>query len=218
MDLRPELRGIAPVSFGTMLAKQQPSDRQGRRAYMGRVHKRRFASLQAAAEAVDTLPEEGEALHVIMSGKYDLMHLLIVLLERFACRCASMRIATLSLSRRNVQEMGALLDAGKVGTLDLLTSDFFRKHDDDIFAELLMEFGNRGQRVAAARSHCKIVTLALDDGRRYTLEGSANLRTNKNLEQFALSQDKELFAFYDSWILDMVTKNEVKPSDGTTKS
>jgi hypothetical protein len=51
-----------------------------------------------------------------------------------------MGAATLSLSRRNVQEMVALHDAGKVQRLDLLTSDFFRRHDDDIFAELVSEF------------------------------------------------------------------------------
>jgi hypothetical protein len=120
-----------------------------------------------------------------------------------------MRVSTLSLSARNVAEMAALLDAGKVKRLDLLCSDFFRRHDKEVFAGLLNEFRSRGQRVAAARSHCKVVTLALEDGRRYALEGSANLRTNHNLEQFALSRGPELHGWYDAWLDAMMGKYEV---------
>jgi hypothetical protein len=195
------------------LARPDADARQGGRAFLGRTNRRRFACLKAAEEALDVLPAEGESLHAVMSGFYDLQHLLIVILDRLSSHCAMMRVATLSLSRCNVQEMVTLLDAGKVGRLDLLTSDFFRKHDDDIFAELVQEFQSRGQRVAAARSHCKVVTLALDDGRRYVLEGSPNLRTNRNMEQFCLTCDPELHGFYDAWLDDMVTTHEVRQDD-----
>jgi hypothetical protein len=181
----------------------------GRRAFVARIHRRRFACLRAAAEILDVLPEEGESLHAIMTGLYDLMHLLIVLLDRLRSPCTTMRIGTLSLSARNVQELVALYDQGKVRSLDLLASNFFQKHEPDIFAELVQEFQQRGQRVAVARSHCKIVTLQLEDGRRFVLEGSANLRTNHNLEQFALARDAELFGFYDAWLAAMVAKYEI---------
>jgi hypothetical protein len=198
----PDFSSITPIPFSSMVRDQAGSAKggevKGRRAFLARAHRRRFACLQAAAEALDVLPGEGESLHAVMSGYYDLMHLLIVLLGRFASPCVTMRIATLSLSARNVQEMVALFDMGKVKQLDVLTSDFFRRHDDDIFAELCQEFQARGQRVAAARSHCKVVTMLLEDGRGYALEGSANLRTNRNQEQFCLSRDPELHAWYDT--------------------
>jgi hypothetical protein len=143
------------------------------------------------------------------------MHLILALLGALGSPAHTMRIATLSLSAKNVSEMATILDAGQVRRLDLLCSDFFRKHDRDIFAGLVQEFHRRGQRVAAARSHCKIVTLALADGRRYVLEGSANLRSNHNLEQFALSRDAGLHQFYDAWLAGMVAKHEVHENDGT---
>ena len=175
-----------------MVAKQDHKTGQpkGRQAFTARINKRRFASLQAAEDALDKLPSDGESLHGIMTGFYDLMHLLIVILQRLESPCQVMRIATLSLSRRNVQEMAALIDGKQAAKIDLMTSDFFRKHDKEIFAELVQEFQSRGQRVAAARSHCKIVTMVLEDGRRYVCEGSANLRTNRNLEQFSLTQSR----------------------------
>jgi hypothetical protein len=220
MDFAADFRAVQPVPFGAMLAPRadgpnEGGERQGRRAFLSRIHRRRFASLKAAAEAVDVLPDEGETLHAIMSGYYDLMHLLVVLLDRFGSPCERIGVATLSLSRRNIQELVTLHDAGKVRHLDLLTSDFFRKHDDDIFAELVSEFHARGQRVAAARSHAKLVVMALADGRRYVLEGSANLRTNRNLEQFALTRDPGLYGFYDAWLDSMVTAHEIGQSHGT---
>lgn len=172
-----------------------------------------MAKLKEARQVLDVIPAEGETLHGIMTGTYDLMHMIIVLLDRLGSACTSMRIATLSLSARNVTEMAALLDAGKVMKLDLLTSDFFRRHDRTIFEELVKEFRQRGQRVAAARSHAKVVTIALENGRRFVLEGSANLRTNKNQEQFALTQDAELHGWFDAWINDMVTNHEVHERD-----
>jgi hypothetical protein len=143
MDFAPDFRAVQAVPFGAMLGPRdrptEAGDREGRRAFLGRIHRRRFACLKAAAEAVDALPEEGQTLHAVMSGFYDLMHLLIVLLDRFDSPAKRIGVATLSLSRRNVQEMVALYDAGKVRRLEMLTSDFFRKHDDDIFAELVQE-------------------------------------------------------------------------------
>jgi hypothetical protein len=218
----PDFSTIKAVPFSAMVRGQagadQAGDHQGRRGFLARVHKRRFASLQAAAEALDVLPGEGESLHAIMSGFYDLMHLLIVMLDRFESPCAVMRIGTLSLSARNVQEMVSLIDQGKVGKIDLLTSDFFRKNDEDIFQELLKEFGERSQRVASGRSHCKIITMHLRDDRRYTLEGSANLRTNRNAEQFCLSRDPELHAWYDTWLAGMVAKHEIKQNNSPNES
>ena len=203
---------IRPVRFDPGGADSPEAlARGGVRTRPGR---RRMACLREAADALADLPAEGETLHGLMTGTYDLMHLLVVLLGALGSPCLLMRVATLSLSARNVAEMAALLDAGTVKRLDLLVSDFARKHDKEIFAGLLAEFSSRGQRVAAARSHCKVVTLALADGRRYALEGSANLRTNHNVEQFALTRGPQPHAWYDAWLGAMVTKHEVHASDG----
>jgi hypothetical protein len=202
-----------PASTGQPEADNAGGTTRARAGFLTRANRRRMACLQEARDALPLVPGEGETLHAVMAGTYDLMHLLITLLDRLGSVCTQLRIATLSLSARNVTEMATLLDTGKVLHLDLLCSDFFRKHDKEIFSEMLQELTSRGQRVAAARSHCKIVTLALADGRRFTLEGSANLRTNKNQEQFALTQDAGLQGWYDTWIDGMVSKHEIHPSD-----
>jgi hypothetical protein len=199
------------VSFAAPPADPAAATRPG---LVTRAARRRFLAIREATQALDLVPGPGETLHGLMTGTYDLMHLLLVLVDKLAVPIRRMKIATLSLSVKNVAEMTGLLDAGKVRSLDLLCSDFFRKHDQEIFAGLLAEFTRRGQRVAAARSHCKLVTIAAGDGRRFTLEGSANLRINHNQEQFCLTQDPALHRFYATWIGQMVTKHEVHTSDG----
>jgi hypothetical protein len=211
---------LKPVRFDAAAGQpdQAGGTAQARAGFLTRTNRRRMACLKEARDALPLLPDDGETLHGIMTGTYDLMHLLIVLLDRLDSTCTQLRIATLSLSARNVAEMAALLDAGTVRRLDLLCSDFFRKHDKGIFAEMLQELTSRGQRVAAARSHCKIVTLALADGRRFTLEGSANLRTNKNQEQFALTQDAALHDWYAAWIDLTVKTHEVRQGEGEAEA
>ena len=133
------------------------------------------------------LPEQGESLHGILYGYFDLCHLLVALLARLGTPRLHLRVATLSMSLRNAHELAALIDCGAVQRLDVLTSDFMAKYDKAIMGGLLEAMHERGQRVAAARSHCKLLLLDMQDGRRFTWEGSANLRTSRNAENFCLS-------------------------------
>ena len=208
---------VKPLRFGTAPAaeKQEPVGliAKARAGILTRGRKRWLRAIRQADEALHTIPGPGETFHAIQVGLFDLAHMVTALLGKLGSTCECMRIATLSLSAKNVAEMASWLDSGAVKKLDLLCSDFFRKHDKETFAELVQEFRQRSQRVAAARSHCKIITLSLADGRKFTLSGSANLRSNKSQEQWDLAQDPELHGFYDSWIDFMVSTYEVS-NDG----
>src|SRR4051795_13592492 len=81
---------------------------------------KRFAMLAEAAQIVPPLPGPGESLHAIMTGRYDLTALLMVILDRFAVPCERLRMATLAYSKRNVYEIAGLLDSGKVKAATLL--------------------------------------------------------------------------------------------------
>lgn len=175
---------------------------------VGKAAIHRTAMLAEAADVLKTLPAPGETLHAIMTGRYDLMHLVACLVDRLG-GCTEVRIATLSFNAKNLVEMLALLDSGAIGRLTLLASAFFRDHNKELWAECRDEFRDRGQRAAAARSHCKVVTL---DG-QFSLEGSANLRTNSNREQFALTLDPALHDWHAAWIDELVTRHEGEEDD-----
>jgi hypothetical protein len=168
---------------------------------------RRAALLGQAAAALAVLPGPGQTLHALMTGRYDLMHLIAALVTHLG-GAEALRIATLSYNGRNLAEMVALLDSGAVQSLTLLCSAFFRDHNHELWEGTLADFRGRGQRAAAARSHAKVVTLAAADGRRLSLEGSANLRTNSNREQLCLTDDAALHDWHAAWIDQLVTQHE----------
>jgi hypothetical protein len=163
--------------------------------------RRRFAAMLKEASAIlDHLPEPGESLHFLLSGTYDLTTMLGYLVTSYGAKCVEMRIATLAFSSRNTAELMRLVDSGIVGKLSLLASDFHRKHSPAEWAEAVQEFGKRGLRISAPRSHCKVVTMLFADGVKLALETSANARTNNNTEQATLFNDASVHDYHAAWI------------------
>src|SRR5262245_51287989 len=100
------------------------------------------------------------------------------------------------------------LNTGKVGSLTLLASIFFRSHNGDLWTETVEEFRRRGHRAACCPSHCKVMALAFADGNRFTVEGSANLFSNGSTrEQFCVVNDTGLYDFHSRWIGAMVDRH-----------
>lgn len=171
---------------------------------------RRRQLMMAEAEAVlAELPAPGEALHALMTGRYDLMHVLLVLLGKWGV-CDHLRIATLAFSSKNVEEIGKLLDAKSVKNAGIVCSLYFKDNRKADYAAALAELTKHGGRLAATRNHCKVVALHLADGSKYSLEGSSNLRSNSNREQFCLVNDAGLHDWHAAWIDEaLVTHGEV---------
>jgi hypothetical protein len=105
-------------------------------------------------------------------------------------------------------EMLGVMDGPNPPRLTLLCSAFFRDHNKELWEETLEGFRERGQRCAAARTHAKVITLELASGAKLALEGSANLRSNSNREQFALIHDAGLHDWHGRWIDDLVAQHE----------
>lgn len=55
-------------------------------------------------------------------------------------------------------------------------------------------------------THAKILLMELTDGRGFTVESSANLRSCSSIEQITMTHDAELLAFHRQWITDIMEK------------
>jgi hypothetical protein len=198
MDFKALMR---PVRFG----KGPPQDEVPAPLSRRQSGSRRLAALREAADVLKVLPAPGESLHAIMTGRYDLTDLLDVLLSRLGA-ATHLRIATLSFNTRNVQLLRAWTEAGQVERLTLLCSRFFVEHNPEIY-EPLREALALPNRIAASRNHCKVVCFHFADGSKLAMEGSANLRTNSNTEQFALFHDAGLHDWFAGYIDTEVSKH-----------
>lgn len=182
--------------------------------YARRAAKRQMLHLLNVANAaahLERLPDEGETFHCVMRGNYHAWDLVPAVLRLAApSAIAYLGIATLGFNRQNAAELLELCDAGQIGRVDFICSCYFRSTSGDEFAFLHDGLTGRGQRVAAVRSHAKILLFELNDGRCLVVESSANLRSCRNVEQFTLTHDAGLLAFHRKWISTLLDQGNQK--------
>jgi hypothetical protein len=161
------------------------------RAHVAAARRRYAAMLREVGDILPRLPAPGESLHALMTG---------LVITSHATPCKLLRIATLAFSSRNVHEIAQLMDRGAVRSLRLICSDFFAKDNPALFEEARQALAERGAKLAAPRSHAKVCCLEFEGGAKLVFEGSANLRTNSNIEQFSLVNDAELHDWHAAWM------------------
>jgi hypothetical protein len=167
----------------------------------------RTAGIREAKQVLEHVPGPGESLHAIVTARLDLTDVVNALLETVG-PCARMRIATLGFNEKNLRMMLDWLDAGRVKSLGLVASIFFRSHKGDLWERTQTEFRTRGQSAACCHSHAKVVAMTFADGRAFSIEGSANLCGNgSGREQFALFADPALAAWHSAWIEELIQRH-----------
>jgi hypothetical protein len=202
-----------PVRFGHRPAVDDDEGTDLPSPQRVRLLARRQAGIREAGETLANLPGPGESLHCLMTARLDMTDVVNVLLGKMG-RCEAASIATLGYNRRNFRMMLEWLDTGKIGSLTLLASIFFRSHNGDLWSETVEEFRKRGQRCCCAASHCKAMALSFAGGTRLAIEGSANLCSNGSArEQFCIVNDPGLCGFHATWISQLVSKHEAHESD-----
>jgi hypothetical protein len=155
-----------------------------------------------AVEAVTRLPEPGEYLHIITGQEFagfDLLPAMLTLTQ--ARRFEALTLTTLGFSKLNLEAIAAMVRSGKVrpAGLRILCSDFFRRADRDIWRTGAEQAHRLGYGFRSTRNHTKLI-LAEVGRRHFVVESSANLRSCANLEQFTITQSKQLFDFHAGWI------------------
>lgn len=172
-----------------------------------RANLRRTVQIEAASQLIPHMPGPGESVHALMLGNYDFMLVLSAFLRKHPEPCQHLRIATLTFSKKNIQEMARLMDDGVVHRITMLCSDFMDRVNNDIFRTAVEELtDNRGQALATTRVHAKVYLLQYRSS-CYAFEGSANLRTNKHLEQVTVIHDRSVHDWHAAWIDQRVMDN-----------
>jgi hypothetical protein len=182
--------------------KRQKVALPGNRRHVSRIDRRKFIK---ATEHVDQLPAAGEAIHGVMAPNYDAWMLLTAISDLAApATIRHLTAATLGFSRKHGRELLEALDSGRIGSALLVVSHYFKSVDPTIFQEIEQGLSARGQRAVVLRSHCKLLLAKLTDGRQIVVETSANLRTSNNVEQWTMSDSRELLEFHQAWIDELI--------------
>lgn len=153
-----------------------------------------------ALRHLEQMPGEGESLHGVICGRYALWELVPALIDRTGQNIDELFIATLSYGANNAADLLALIDDGRIRSVALLVSYYFKAQNRKLYDSLVPGLLERGHRVLAMRTHCKIILAKMADGSCYVVEASANLRSCKNVEQFCLTRDVGLYQFHRQWL------------------
>jgi hypothetical protein len=166
--------------------------------------------LQNAIKHIGRLPDPGEAFHLITEKAYSMMHVIPAVLHYAApVRIRYLAIVTLSFSRVNMVDLLAMIDSGEIERVDFAYSVYFKSNNKDQCTQLAEGLTARGQRVYSGLIHAKILLIELDDGRAFTVESSANLRSCASVEQITIFHDRPLLEFHRTWISGLM-ENQTK--------
>lgn len=165
-----------------------------------------------AAHAIDRLPDHDEAVHIVMAGNFNAWDVVPAAIKLAGVGIDSLAVATLGFNKRNADELLGLIDEGTIGSVAFLASCYFRDQNGREFTHLADGLEERGQQIAASRSHAKVIAMRFADGRTCTTESSANLRSCRNLEQMTLHGDPAVYDFHANWITEQMQhgRNSIK--------
>jgi hypothetical protein len=164
--------------------------------------------VRAAMADVIELPGQGESLHGIMEGNYTAWALTVALIHLAESDCKELYLSSLGLNLAQANSIAELTQAGLIGRTTLLISEYFAEANKSLWGRILKQMHGLGSRGFATRNHAKLALMQMADGRCITLETSANLRSSKNIEQFVITCDAELYAFHKGWIETLIDSDK----------
>lgn len=188
-----------------------------------RLHVRRYPRIsqrrvkyEYAADLAAAMPDlpEGASVHALVAGNFIFGDFLEAYMVHTNFYAEEMIVATLSLGKENVDSLANLQNGGYVKNLSLLVSDYWFAHERrkeggvPYIADTLGQDSNF--RFAAAGVHTKISLIRTSCDKHLVLHGSANLRSSRNLEQFALENDRDLYEFHAAWIRPLLERFAVR--------
>ncbi|MGI4871374.1 MAG: hypothetical protein ACRYFX_09365 [Janthinobacterium lividum] len=162
------------------------------------------------------LTRPGAGALVLVNGSFIFGDFVEALVTTKNYHVKELLIATLSLKTENVHSLRNLVAGGYVDRLGFIWSDWeFNKHRWGLAPYLVEQLGDEGRaqdgrfRFAAARHHCKLVLLETYCGRHLVLQGSANLVSSGNIEQFEITDHPAKYAFLRRYLDALLTKYSV---------
>jgi hypothetical protein len=154
----------------------------------------------AIAGVLDPLPAEGESLHLVLPGGIALGDVLWSVVDGTRLPGA-LTVTTLGFGRRWIAGLIDRLRDGRITEAVVVCSNYFRKSDPTEYADAAAALAQWPCRLTDARTHAKIAVFG-----PYSMEGSANLRSCRSIENVAITHDAALAQFHAKWIHQLATK------------
>lgn len=162
---------------------------------------------QNVERLITELPFSNESLHIVSNGTFDYFTIIPHIIKLSNGFVTDFYFSTWTMSRENVIQIIDLYDRGLLKNVNALTGEYFRTRESKVFSILDESLTHRKQRLFANKNHAKVTLLQINED-YFVIEGSANFTANPRIEQFILSNSKDLFNFHKAWMNEIFIKND----------
>lgn len=158
----------------------------------------RCASSDAAmATCLHSTIPDGHSLHVLSTGDVDALSYIkgLLALHQYA---DELHISTWRINTTDLQHLDDLLNQGRIGDFHLLIDPRFERIAPDQYSRALELIGRYpGSTMRLAPNHSKVTLFCNREQDVWiAIESSANVNTNKRMEQTSLHRSRQLWTFY----------------------
>jgi hypothetical protein len=168
---------------------------------------RKFRDLSKPENAIATierLPKTGESIHFLLGGYFIGLDMITAILAMKEKPAEKLIISTLGFSQANISTLCSLVAQARSKTLHLIVSHYFKGVETGAVDEAKALLARHNVTVSVARCHAKVAIISYEDGDRYIIETSANLRSCQSIEQATLTHSASLFAFHEQWMEQLI--------------
>ena len=151
------------------------------------------------AEQLDPLPAPGETAHLIIHGGVPLSAIIWHVIDQSPP--ADLAISTLGFNRDFVHQLIDRMRTGQITSANVVCSNYFSRTDAVEYEKARALLRPWPCQLTDARTHAKIAVFG-----HFSLEGSANLRSCRSIENVAVTHDENLARFHAKWISELAHK------------
>ena len=153
----------------------------------------------ALAGVLTPLPTAGETIHIILPGNVALGDVVWTVVDGTQLP-GPLHVSTLGFGRAWVHGLLERLQARQITEATICCSDYFAKADAAEFQEARELLAAWPVTLVAGRTHAKVATF-----NTLSMEGSANLRACRSIENVSITNDNTLADFHRQWITTLTT-------------
>ena len=151
------------------------------------------------AGQLDPLPAPGETAHLIIHGGVPLSAIIWHVIDQSPP--ADLAISTLGFNRDFVHQLIDRMRTGQITSANVVCSNYFSRTDAVEYEKARALLRPWPCQLTDARTHAKIAVFG-----HFSLEGSANLRSCRSIENVAVTHDENLARFHAKWISELAHK------------
>lgn len=148
---------------------------------------------------LEELPLVDESLHIVSNGTFDYFNLIPRTIELANQNVETFYFSTWTMSHQNVISILEMFDQGIFKNIHALTGEYFKSRETAVYYILEMGIKERNQKLFSNKNHTKVTLLEIGND-YYVIEGSANFTANPRIENFIITNSKELFYFHKEWM------------------